>query len=96
MTPYGKILVGNAENVRRAFDLFSAQPIDWTGEADPAEPVDDFQTTIARPAAVTGPGTFFRRAARTLLFEPSATAGWWFERTDLANVLPTLVSVRNV
>jgi len=95
-TPYGKILAGNAEDVRRAFDLFSAQPVDWTGEVAVGGHADEFQTTIARPVSVTGPGTFFRREARTLSFEPSATEGWWFERADLANDLPTLVSVRNV
>jgi len=94
--PYGKILAGNAERVRRAYDLFSAQPVDWAGEADPAGPQDDFQTTIARPVSVTGPGTYFRRAARTLQFEPGAAEGWWFERMDLPNDLPTKVSVRNV
>jgi len=123
--PYGKVLAGNSESIRRAYDTFSAQPVDLVLPSEQneaprgskphgifAEPPgakdtipflakdgdleDEYQKTIARPVSVTGPGTFFRRAARTLLFEPTAEKGWWFERVDLPKDLPTLVSVRNV
>lgn len=94
--PYGKIIAGNGEVIRRAYDVFSAQPVDAVLVSEQNDLEDGNQKTIARPVSVTGPGTFFRRAARTLLFEPTAEKGWWFERADLPRDLPTLVSVRNV
>jgi UDP-3-O-[3-hydroxymyristoyl] N-acetylglucosamine deacetylase len=45
---------------------------------------------------VTGPGTFFGKAQRTLNFVPSTTEGWWFDRTDLADAMPIPVSGRSV
>jgi UDP-3-O-[3-hydroxymyristoyl] N-acetylglucosamine deacetylase len=95
-TPYGKIIAGDSEIVRRAYDVFLSQPVDLILNSDQSGLEDDFQKTIARPVSVTGPGTFFRRAERTLLFEPSAEKGWWFERIDLPKDLPTSVSIRNV
>jgi len=94
--PYGKVLAGNDEAVRRAYDAFLVQRVDSVMYSDQSEPEDDIEKTISRPVSVTGPGTFFRRADRTLLFEPTAEKGWWFERIDLPNDLPTQVSVRNV
>jgi len=94
--PYGKILAGNGEVVRRAYDSFLSQPVDLILNSDQSDLEDGSQKTIARPVSITGPGTFFRRAARTLRFEPTAEEGWWFERIDLPGDLPTLVSVRNV
>lgn len=95
-TPYGNILAGNGEVIRRAYDSFLAQPVDLILNSEQNDLEDEHQKTIARPVFVTGPGTFFRRAARTLLFEPTTEKGWWFERIDLPEDLPTLVSVRNV
>ena len=54
------------------------------------------QTTLAEPARVTGPGTFFGKATRTLHFEPTTQEGWWFDRTDLPEALPIRVSVKKV
>ena len=94
--PYGKIMTGNGEAVRRAYDVFLVQPVDAVLAPDQNDLEDGNQKTIARRISITGPGTFFRRAARTLLFEPTIEKGWWFERIDLPKDLPTLVSVRNV
>ncbi|MDD5482545.1 MAG: UDP-3-O-acyl-N-acetylglucosamine deacetylase [Kiritimatiellae bacterium] len=94
--PYGKIIAGSGEAVRRAYDSFLTQPVDQVVGTGQGDLEDERQCTIARPVSVTGPGTFFRRAARTLIFEPAAEQGWWFERTDLPRDLPTAVSVRNV
>lgn len=94
--PYGKLITGDEEAVSRSYETFTRQPVDLIINSDHSGLEDDVQKTIARPVSVTGPGTFFRRAARTLLFEPTTQQGWWFERTDLARDLPTLVSVRNV
>jgi len=94
---YGKIIMGTSDVVRRDYEAFSLQPVDLVVNSDQDELDDDLvEKTIARPVSVTGPGTFFRRAARTLLFEPSVEKGWWFERLDLPRDLPTKVSVRNV
>jgi len=93
---YGTILAGNGDFIRRAYDVFLAQPVDAVLVSGQGGPEDDSETTISRPVSVTGPGTYFRRADRTLLFEPTAEKGWWFERVDLPNDLPMQVSVRNV
>jgi UDP-3-O-acyl-N-acetylglucosamine deacetylase len=45
---------------------------------------------------VTGPGTFYRRARRTLTFRPSDEPGWWIDRTDLKEQLRTPVSARSI
>jgi len=92
---YGAVLTGNEAAIRRAYDKWAQQPVDQEMTAD-GTPFDPRQTTLARAASVTGPGTFFRRAQRTLTFEPTAEKGWWFKRDDLPFALPILVSVNNV
>jgi len=92
---HGRILDGNKSRIRHACDKWSAQPVDLEiapggGDENP------FQTTLKEPVSVTGPGTFFRRAQRTLTFEPSANRGWWFDRTDLPDSMPIRVSVNDV
>ncbi|HAS82845.1 MAG TPA: hypothetical protein DCS43_09295, partial [Verrucomicrobia bacterium] len=56
----------------------------------------DRQTTLRKPVSVTGPGTFFGKASRTLSFCPSGQAGWRFDRTDLPRSMGILVTVENV
>lgn len=92
----GLILEGDGDGLRRSQEAFLAQPVDLDLTGEPADPADEMQTTIARPASVTGPGTYFRKADRTLLFEPATEEGWWFERCDLHHDLPIHASVRNV
>lgn len=94
-TPYGNILQGDAAQMARQFAAFLAQPVDqvWIPEINEA---DRFQTTIANPVSVTGPGTFFGRATRTLHFKPTQSEGWWFDRTDLPEAMPIKVSANNV
>ena len=94
--PYGVILAGATDEVRRAYDKFLQQPVDWDLTGEPPDPPDTRQVTIRKPVQVTGPGTFFGREHRTLTFEPTALEGWWFDRVDLPNSLPIKVSVRNV
>ncbi len=94
-TPYGTLLQGDAALMDRQFEAFQTQPVDqeWIpGTRD----VDRFCTTLAKPVSVTGPGTFFGRAQRTLHFEPSTTGGWWFDRTDLPDAMPIKVAANNV
>jgi UDP-3-O-acyl-N-acetylglucosamine deacetylase len=57
---------------------------------------DLFQTTIAKPFSVAGPGTYSGQATRTLNFEPSDEEGWVFERVDLKESLPIRVAASNV
>lgn len=91
---FGTILTGDTEVLKRAWDQWSAQPVDL--EIPPAD--DGFsakQTTIGRPVSVTGPGTFFSRAQRTLTFEPTTDEGWAFSR-NRPDYLPIWVSIKAV
>jgi UDP-3-O-acyl-N-acetylglucosamine deacetylase len=96
-TQLGRILFGHHDDLLRSYETFMDQPVDFeSSEGDlPGDPAA--QTTLARETAVTGPGTFFRRARRTLTFAPApAGEGWWFDRTDLPDFLPIKVSVHTV
>ena len=92
---YGAVLQGDAALMARQFAQFEAQPVDqeWIPGVAAA---DRFQTTIANPVTVSGPGTFFGSAQRTLHLEPSNTDGWWFDRTDLPDAMPIKVSANTV
>ena len=95
--PIGRVLAGGAESIKRSYERFAAQRIDDIRITDGEEAgFSDRKTTVAAPCAVTGPGTFSRRAQRTLTFKPSQTPGWWIRRVDLPEQLPILVSARNV
>jgi UDP-3-O-acyl-N-acetylglucosamine deacetylase len=94
-TSYGLLLQGEASGLRRELDKFLAQPVDrrWVPEDDrPGR----FLTTIREHVSVTGPGTFFGKAQRTLRFEPCETEGWWLHRTDLPDSMPIRVSANNI
>ena len=93
---HGIILTGMTDAVRRSYDLWARQAVDWDLTAEPEEPPDVRQTTIGKTVSVTGPGTFFSRERRTLTFEPTTLQGWWFDRSDQGDSLPIRVSVRNV
>lgn len=92
---YGRLLQGDSGTMERQLEAFQNQPVDqeWIPEILEA---DRFQTTLATPVSVTGPGTFFGRAQRTLHLQPSQTEGWWFDRTDLPDAMPIRVSANNV
>lgn len=79
----------------RQFAAFQAQPVDQEWIPDIKEG-DRYQTTINHPVSVTGPGTFFGRAQRTLHLAPTALEGWWFDRTDLPDAMPIKVAANNV
>ena len=93
---FGRSLVGNAETLRHAGEAWLRLPIDWDLTDDEAQDIRRNQRTIARPVRVQGPGTFFRKTTCTVTFEPTDMEGWWFERSDLPDVLPFAVSARNV
>lgn len=94
-TPYGLLLQGTAQELETSYARFSRQPVDqeWRPEDSPP---DRGATTIREPVSVTGPGTFFGRAQRTLHFMPSTADGWAFQRTDLPDQLPIRVAAGNV
>lgn len=94
--PFGIVLAGMTDNVRRSYDKWRQQPVDLDLDSESADPPDAFQTTLRKPVSVTGPGTFLGREFRTLTFEPATMPGWWFDRVDLPGSLPIHVSVRNV
>lgn len=87
ITDFGQILVGNKELLPAQAAALEALPVDEERmEVPTGDPVWR-QTTIARPVSVTGPGTFFGKAQRTLQLLPSVEPGWRFDRTDLPNSL---------
>lgn len=95
-TMYGAILKGTEDEVRQAYAKWALQPVDQevTDGADSGD--GEFQTTIKEAVSVSGQGTFFGRAQRTLTFVPSREPGWLLDRVDLAECLPISVSVNNV
>ena len=93
---FGKLIVGDVDIMRRAHDTWSRQPMDWDLADGVFQDVGRNQRTIARPVTIQGPGTFFRKTTCTATFEPTDMEGWWFERSDLRDVLPFAVSARNV
>lgn len=98
MTPSAsvRLLAGDPDAFDRARAGFADLPVDLDLTGEPPAPYSAGETTLARPVTVRGPGTFFRRAMRTMTLEPCGDEGWWFERGDRAEDLPTLGSVRNV
>jgi len=95
--PFGKLVGGDPAVLEAAYGEFSSIPVDWDmTSADSRSDNPQMQRTIAAPIAVEGPGTFFGKATRTLIFEPTEKEGWWFDRSDLQKTLPVRVSIRNV
>ncbi|MDR2849804.1 MAG: UDP-3-O-acyl-N-acetylglucosamine deacetylase [Verrucomicrobiota bacterium] len=94
--PLGRILLGENQTVRQAHERFRAQPVDVAELCAGDAGYSPKRTTLGGERSVTGPGTFYGRAQRTLTFGPSAEPGWWIDRTDLAEQLKTRVTIRNV
>lgn len=96
--PVGKIILGHEHAVWGAYEKFHAQAVDDVRLCEGPTGYSDRRTGIAREASVTGPGTFYGHAQRTVTFAPSKPGeyGWWIQRADLKEQLNTLVSIRNV
>ncbi|MEI8242734.1 MAG: UDP-3-O-acyl-N-acetylglucosamine deacetylase [bacterium] len=94
--PVGRILAGSEAAIRAARDRMLAQAIDQTDLCPGDTGFSPRRTTLGGVQSVTGPGTFYRRAQRTLVFKPSAQPGWWIERTDQQEQLGVAVSARNI
>lgn len=93
---FGKLIWGDVDIMRHAYDAWLRHPMDWDLADGVFQDVGRNQRTIARPVTIRGPGTFFRKTTCTVTFEPTDMEGWWFERSDLRDVLPFAVSARNV
>jgi UDP-3-O-acyl-N-acetylglucosamine deacetylase len=94
--PIGHILAGDRDILASGRDTWSKQPVDWVLTDGDYPPVPGVQRTLAHPVTLTGPGTFFGKAIRSITLEPTELQGWWFDRTDLPESLATKVSIRNV
>lgn len=94
--PLGRIIIGDTQSVRLANERFHAQPPDTIMLCNGETGYSAKRTTIGGERSVTGLGTFYGRATRTLTFAPSDEPGWWIERSDLNEQLRTQVSIRNV
>ena len=93
--PLGRILAGHEATIRAAQGRLAEQAIDQTDFCT-GTGYSGRRTTLGSSASVTGPGTFYRRAQRTLVLKPSTQPGWWIERTDHAEQLGIAVSARNI
>ena len=93
---YGMVLRGSEDSIRLAYKQWAEQAIDQEVSDTGNEDKDELQTTIKGPISVTGPGTFFGKAQRTLTFVPGQDFGWFLDRSDLVDSLPIKVSVDNV
>ncbi len=93
---FGLRLDSNDEALRRARAQWEAIQVDVDLLDAPATPFPIHQTTLAAPVYAEGNGTFAAGALRRMRLEPCEYEGWWMDRTDLDDGLPTKVSVRNV
>jgi len=82
--------------LRRSVAELETLPVDQELQWGEASGFASNQTTLAGSFSVTGPGTFFGKAHRTLTFEPTDREGWWFDRVDRRHELPIHVSIENV
>ena len=94
--PVGRVLLGETQTVRQAYERFHAQAVDVADLCEGATGYSERRTTLGGERSVTGPGTFYGRAQRTLTFKPSDEYGWWIDRSDLSEQLKTHVTIRNV
>lgn len=96
MSVYGKILLGGKDVLERSYARFNELPVDQDVTAGEADDFGGQRTTIGKTVTVTGPGTFFGKAYRMLVFEPTQEKGWWFKREDIPEAMPIHVTVNNV
>lgn len=91
-----RVLEGSPGQIEASYKSWAEMAVDQEMLAGDKWKPDLFQTTIAKPFAVAGPGTYSGQATRTLTFEPSEEVGWVFERMDLKQSLPIRVAASNV
>lgn len=91
-----RVIAGSAELIRQSYREWADMPVDQEVPAEDGWEADRFQTTLAKPFSVTGPGTYRAKATRTLKFEPCEEEGWRFERVDLPESLPIRAAAPNI
>ena len=96
MTDPGKVLLGDGEAIKASTNEMNQLAVDRDLSDHPVKPLRRVQTTIAKTASISGPGTFMGKATRSISFEPSHREGWWLNRTDLPGSLPIRVGISNV
>lgn len=96
-SPYGRLLEGDADLMRSAWEAFSSLPVDQDVLATEQPPdLSGNQTTICSPVEISGKGTFAAKNTTGIHFKPFDQEGWWFNRSDLSEELPVKVSINNV
>ncbi|MDT8389309.1 MAG: UDP-3-O-acyl-N-acetylglucosamine deacetylase [Lentisphaeria bacterium] len=94
---YGRLLEGDPDVMRSAWETFAALPVDQDIlAAERAPDLTGNQTTIASDVEVSGKGTFAAKNTTAIHFKPCEQEGWWFNRSDLGDELPVKVSINNV
>jgi UDP-3-O-acyl-N-acetylglucosamine deacetylase len=97
MYEIGRIVAGDKASIETAVGKWAGQKVDdrRVVEGDDAGFLAK-RTTLGDSVSVTGPGTFYGKAKRTLTFRPSSRPGWWIKRTDQTEQLPVEVCPGNV
>jgi len=93
---YGKIIAGDENLARQSYSEFQRLKVDWDLHNGSYSAPPTNLTTINEPVTLTGSGTFLGKATRTITLAPCEQEGWWIDRVDLPDFLPTKVSIRNV
>lgn len=93
---YGLVLLGDENVIRDGYSRLDRQPVDQEFPSTDGMALPEKETQLTRDVSVTGPGTFFKLASRTLTFRPTTERGWWLRRTDLPDAMPIRVTVMNV
>ena len=92
MFELGRIVAGDKKAIEKAIGKWAGQKVDDRRVvAGEDAGFSAKRTTIGGPVSVTGPGTFYGKAKRTLVFRPSSRPGWWIKRTDQFEQLPVEV-----
>lgn len=91
------LTLGGSAALEPLLAAHSAQPIDIEVESPPDWQPPSCRVTVARPAEVSGCGTYDRRQRRCLRLLPAPPgSGWQIERTDLPEQLPVTVALANI
>ena len=94
---FGKILQGNATELKALYNEFNKIPVDLNLLKNKQNDyLHKHQQTIKKAVEISAYGTFNCKKIRTLRFEPTDETGWWFKRTDIADSELVEVACRNV
>ena len=78
MYELGRIVAGDKAAIEKAVGKWAGQKTDDRRIVDGDDAgFSAKRTTLGETVSVTGPGTFYGKARRTLTFRPSSRPGWW-------------------